>query len=87
MNRTRRALATRLRIDRADVASILRLIRSRLEISIRAAPAARGRLISDLQEVSLEVALANRRRPTAGRLGGDRSSRVLRILRIRNGLI
>jgi RNA polymerase sigma-70 factor (ECF subfamily) len=34
---TRRALATRLRVDRTDVDSILRLVRSRLEVSIRAA--------------------------------------------------
>lgn len=34
---TRRALATRLRLDRTDVDSILRMVRSGLEISIRAA--------------------------------------------------
>lgn len=37
---TRRTLATRLRVDRTDIDSILRLVRSRLEISIRAALAA-----------------------------------------------
>jgi RNA polymerase sigma-70 factor (ECF subfamily) len=37
---TRRTLATHLRVDRTDVDSILRLVRSKLEISIRAALAA-----------------------------------------------
>jgi len=37
---TRRTLANRLRVDRTDVDSILRLVRSRLEVSIRAALAA-----------------------------------------------
>jgi RNA polymerase sigma-70 factor (ECF subfamily) len=40
LNRTRRALVTRLRVARTDVDSILRLVRSRLEVSIRAALAA-----------------------------------------------
>jgi RNA polymerase sigma-70 factor, ECF subfamily len=34
---TRRVLATQLRVDRVDVDSILRLVRSKLEVSIRAA--------------------------------------------------
>jgi hypothetical protein len=37
LNRTRHALVTRLRVARTDVDSILRLVRSRLEVSIRAA--------------------------------------------------
>jgi RNA polymerase sigma-70 factor (ECF subfamily) len=37
---TRRTLATRLRVDRTDVDSILRLVRSQLEVSIRSALAA-----------------------------------------------
>jgi RNA polymerase sigma-70 factor, ECF subfamily len=40
LNRTRRALVIRLRVARTDVDSILRLVRSRLEVSIRAALAA-----------------------------------------------
>ena len=40
LNATRRTLATHLRVDRTDVDSILRLVRSKLEISIRAALAA-----------------------------------------------
>jgi RNA polymerase sigma-70 factor (ECF subfamily) len=40
LSTTRRTLATRLRLDRTDVDSILRLVRSRLEVSIRAALAA-----------------------------------------------
>jgi RNA polymerase sigma-70 factor (ECF subfamily) len=40
LDATRRTLATRMRIERADVDSILRLVRSRLEISIRTALAA-----------------------------------------------
>jgi RNA polymerase sigma-70 factor (ECF subfamily) len=40
LSATRRTLATQLRVDRTDVDSILRLVRSRLEVSIRAALAA-----------------------------------------------
>jgi RNA polymerase sigma-70 factor (ECF subfamily) len=40
LSATRRTLANRLRVDRADVDSILRLVRSRLEVSIRGALAA-----------------------------------------------
>jgi RNA polymerase sigma-70 factor (ECF subfamily) len=40
LSATRRTLATRLRVDRADVDSILRLVRSKLEVSIRTALAA-----------------------------------------------
>lgn len=40
LDRTRRALVTRLRVARTEVDSILRLVRSRLEVRIRAALAA-----------------------------------------------
>jgi len=42
LSTTRRNLAAQLRVDRTDVDSILRLVRSRLEISIRAALASEG---------------------------------------------